>query len=168
MSFLDRISKAVSEGVDKAAKAVSEGVDKAKREADRMSRISHIRGEIRDLEKEVAGKETQIQAAKVQLGEKAMAMLKAGTLADPELQGFSDSVAGFEQEIAVHRAAIAEKEAAIEAIRAEGQEAGEPVAEPEETPAEEEAVTGAPCPQCGTIVPEGGSFCPACGARIES
>ena len=160
MSFLDRLSR-----------AVTQTVDKGKRELDQMQRINKIKGEIRDLEKKIADLGVQQQATVVQLGTQALEMLKAGTLSSPELQPFVDQVAQFEQEVAAHQATIQEQEAAIEAIKAEDNvpqaEPAQPAAPaaPGTAPAAPQA--GAFCPQCGGALQPGAAFCAQCGARLQ-
>ncbi len=158
MSFLDRLSK-----------GVTDLVDKGKREVDQMQRISKVRGEIRDLEKQIADFQAQIQATKVTLGEKAMEMLKAGTLTSPDLQPLLDTVTQCEQGIVGLQAQIAEKERAIEAIKAEDQQ---PKPAPEATQAaapvpapQAPAPAGRFCSQCGAAVAPGAAFCSTCGAK---
>ena len=48
-------------------------------------------------------------------------MLRAGTLASPELQALVDKIGGIEKEIEAEQAVIAEKKAEIEKIKAEDQ-----------------------------------------------
>lgn len=177
MSFLDRFAKGVKEAVDKAAGAVSEAMDDSKEAMDRLARTNKLKGEIRDAEKLIEEVQAQIQAVKVQLGEKAMAMLQAGTLEDEELQGFLEQVQGFEQQIAEHKGVIAEKEAGIEEIKAEAEaekQAREEAKAKAKAEAEAEAEAAAApaavvnaCPQCGTAVPEGAAFCPNCGNKMS-
>ncbi len=147
MAFLDRL-----------AKAVSDTVEKGKREIDQMAQINRIRGEIRELEQQISALDAQIKAQKTELGDKVLAMLQAGSLSDPELLPYVDRIAGFETEIAGHRGTIAEKEAAIEAIKVE------PPAPAAEGAAPEAA--GKFCPQCGGALAEGAAFCAQCGAKL--
>lgn len=157
MSFLDRLSK-----------VVSETVDKGKKELDQLARINRIRGEIRDLEKQISDLRAQIQAAKLQLGAQALEMLRAGTLVSAELEPFVGKVAALEQEIATRQAAIQEKEAAIEAIKAEAVAAAP---QPQPQPAATEAPAAQPetrfCPQCGAALVPGAAFCAQCGTRVQ-
>jgi chromosome segregation ATPase len=155
MSFLDRM-----------AKAVSDTVDRGKRELDQMSRINRINGEIRELEKKIADLGAQVQAVKVQIGEKAVEMLKGGTLNNPDLQALVDQIAGFEREITAHQAAIGDKKAAIETIKAEEQKPAAPAQAA--APAQPAApAAGRFCPQCGAAVAEGAAFCAQCGAKTS-
>ncbi|MGB9723182.1 MAG: zinc-ribbon domain-containing protein [Chloroflexia bacterium] len=145
MSFLDRVGK-----------AISETAAKAKQELDQMARINRIRGEIRDLEKKIKDFEEQIRAIKFRAGEKALEMLRSGVLESAELQPFADEIARLEQEIAACREEITQKEAAIEAIKAEAAAPAQPA------PAEGQRF----CPQCGAPVVAGAAFCSQCGAKL--
>ena len=186
MSFLDRFAKGVKEAVDKAAEVVSEVVDDSKDAIDRMSSVNTLKGEIRDFEKLIEELQAQIQAVKVQLGEKAMGMLKAGTLDDPELHSFIEQVEGFEQQIAGHKEGIAEKEAAIEQIQVEAEEEkqAKAAAQEEAAQAKAEAKTAAEAEAKATAEAEAkavaeaadqvaaaapavtGTVCPQCGEAM--
>ena len=152
MSFLDRLSK-----------AVSETVDRGKREVDEFMQIQRINGEIGDIEKKIAEFGARIQGIKVQIGEKAVEMLRAGGLVNPELQGMLDQIVGIETEVTGQQALIAEKKAAIEALKAESEAQAAAVA-----PAAPEAAASAGrfCPQCGAQMAEGAAFCAQCGAKV--
>lgn len=145
MSFLDRVGK-----------AISETAAKAKQELDQMARINRIKGEIRDIEKKIKDFQDQIRTLKFQAGEKALEMLRSGALQSAELQPFADEIARVEQEIAACREEIAQKEAAIEAIKAEAAAPAQPA------PAEGQRF----CPQCGAPAVPGAAFCAQCGARL--
>jgi len=83
MSFLDRVSKAVTGAVDRSGRKQT-SLCGSKRSTAR-SGISRKRyGEFKN----------QIQAIKVQIGEKAVEMLRAGNLSSPELQALMDQIAG--------------------------------------------------------------------------
>lgn len=157
MSFLDRLSK-----------AVTETVDRGKREVDQFMRIQKINGEIGEIEKKIAEMGAQIQGIKVQIGEKAVEMLRAGTLQNPDLQALVDQIVGIEQEIANQQAQIAEKKAAIEAIKAEDEAQAKAQAQaPAAAGSQAAPAAGARfCPQCGAQVPEGAAFCAQCGAKL--
>ncbi len=154
MSFLDRLSK-----------AVADTVDRGKREVDQFMRIQKINGEIGEIEKKIAEMNAQIQGIKVQIGEQAVTMLRAGTLQSSDLQALVDQIVGIEQEIANQQAQIAEKKAAIEAIKAEDEAAA--AARAAAAPAQAAPAAGARfCPQCGAQLAEGAAFCAQCGAKI--
>lgn len=145
MSFLDRVGK-----------AISETAAKTKQEMERMARINRIKGEIRDIEKKIKDFQDQIRTLKFQAGEKALEMLRSGELQSAELQPFADEISRIEQEIAACREEIAQKEAAIEAIKAEA------AAPAQSAPAEGPRF----CPKCGAPAVPGAAFCAQCGARL--
>ena len=156
MSFLDRISK-----------VVSRGVDAAKREAERMTRIAKIRGEIRALKAEIADQEAQIQGWKMELSDKVLELFREGRLKTPELKTVVDQIEEAQGQIAEPQQVIAEKEAEIEAIRAESEEDVEEVEAEAEGEVEGAADAGVVCPKCGSAVPEGAAFCAQCGGKIS-
>ena len=158
---------------DKVTKAVGDVVDKGKAEVDQFRRIQKINGEIGEIQKAVAGLKEQIQAATKQAGEKAIALAKAGDLAQPELKAFADQIAGFEKEIAAEEAAIAAKKLAIEAIKAEDEaKEAAPATDPVIAPVPATPAPAAPasaaakfCAACGASLAGAGAFCPNCGAK---
>jgi wobble nucleotide-excising tRNase len=151
MSFLDKVTK-----------AVGDAVDKGKKEVDQFVRIQKINGQIGEIEKKIADFKDQIQQTKVQVGEKAVEMMRAGALASPDLQAMVDQITGIEQQIAAEQALIVEKKAEIEKIKAE--DAAQAAA-----PTQPQAAAAAPaakfCPSCGA--PAGTApFCSQCGAKL--
>lgn len=108
MSFLDRVTK-----------AVSDTVDRGKKEVDQFVRIQKVKGEIGAAETKIAEFKTQIQQIKAQAGEKAMELLRAGTLVAPELHPMREHIDGLIQQIATEDTVIVEKKAKIEKIKAE-------------------------------------------------
>ena len=141
MSFLDRM-----------AKAVTEAVDRGKKEVDEFVRIQKINGEIGDVQKKIKEFQTQIQAIKVQIGEKAVEMMRAGELENEDLQAMMDQIAEIEK--------IKEETEAAKA-------AAEAQATPEAAPEAAEPEAGNFCAQCGAAVAEGAAFCAQCGAKQE-
>ncbi len=156
---------------DKVTKAVGDVVDRGKAELDQFKRIQKINGEIGEMEKTIAECNSQIQAATQQAGEKAIGLVRAGTIASPDLKGFVDQIAGFEKQIAEQTAAVAGKRKEIEAIKAEDDAAEAKAAEAKA--AEATAVPPVPaapaaarfCGACGASLAGAGAFCPQCGAK---
>jgi TolA-binding protein len=157
---------------DKVTKAVGDVVDRGKAEVDQFMRIQKINGEIGEMEKKIAECKTQIQTATQQAGEKAIALVRSGTIAPPDLKAFVDQITGFEQQIAAEQAAVAGKKKEIEAIKAEDEaaeaKAAEATAAPP-VPASAAPVAAAPaakvCSACGASLAGAGAFCPLCGAK---
>jgi hypothetical protein len=177
MSILDRVTK-----------AVGDAVDRGKKEVDLFVRIQKINGEIGDVEKRIAEFKRQIQAARQEAGEKAIELLRAGTLVSPDLQPFLEQVGGIEQQIAAEEGAVAEKRAEIEKLKAEHEAekaaAGAAPEAPPPEPADAGTVQATPpladspatpgvtppsparfCPHCGARLAVSGAFCPHCGAK---
>jgi hypothetical protein len=178
MSFLDKITK-----------AVSDTVDRGKKEVDEFMRIQKVKGEIGEAEARIQEARRQIQQTTLQIGEKALAMVRAGALAEPELQALAEPLTGFERQIDEQNAVIAAKKQEIERIKAEGGAAGvavppvpiptaevvqppaspvPPVAPPVPPlplPAIDETAT-APPPVPGPAVAPARSVCPACGTQV--
>lgn len=163
MSFLDRVTK-----------AVGEVVDRGKQEVDQFVRIQKINGEIGQIEKKIAEFKSQIQNATQQAGEKALALVRAGAIASPDLTAFVDQITVVERHIAVEEAAVAGKKKDIEAIKAEHEAAAAatPVAEgravpsvPASQPPAAPAAAAGFCRACGAAIPGAGAFCPQCGAK---
>jgi wobble nucleotide-excising tRNase len=154
---------------DRVTKAVGDAVDKGKKEVDQFMRIQKINGLVGESETKIAGFKEQIQQTKVQIGEKAVEMLKAGALASPDLQAFLDRLKGFEEQIAGQEAAIAGHRAEIEKIKAE-EEAIKPAAPADAPKAAEPAAPEVPpatrvCPQCGAQAGTA-AFCSQCGTKL--
>jgi chromosome segregation ATPase len=147
MSILDRVTK-----------AVGDVVDRGKKEVDQFVRIQKINSQIGDLEKKTSAAKGQIQLAKVQIGDLAIEMLRAGTLASPEMTALLDQITGIEQQ-------IGSLEAEIASVRAEGAavKVGEPVKAGE--PAMDVPPPSRFCPQCG-VPAATGAFCPQCGTKL--
>jgi hypothetical protein len=169
--------------------AAGDVVDRGKKEVDQFMRIQKVNGQIGESEKKIAERRTQIQQFKVDIGEHAVQMLRAGTLTSPELQALVDQITGTEQQITAEEAVIAEKKAEIEKIKAEDEAAkaqaaaaaavptpaasptvGEPAAVQRPLPAaaapEAPACAARFCPQCRAAATGSGAFCMQCGAKL--
>jgi hypothetical protein len=144
--------------LDKVTKAVGDVVDKGKKDLDQFMKVQKINGEIGGMETKIAGFNSQIQALKQQAGEKAIELIRAGTLASPEIQGFFEQIRGIEQQISAEETTIAERKADIEKIKAEPQASAA-------TPPPGPVSAGKFCPQCGAPS-TGSAFCPQCGAKL--
>jgi hypothetical protein len=175
MSFLDKVTK-----------AVGDVVDKGKKDVDQFMKLQKLNGEIGGFEKKIAGFHGQIDEATKQAGAKAIELLRAGTIASPDLQAFVDQIVGFEQQIALEQSNIAATKAEIERVKAEHEAehaaapgpvapppvvaapapAPAPVVEPPLPAAAAPAAAAAKfCPQCGAKQ-SGGAFCGECGAKL--
>ena len=72
--------------LDKMAKAVSDTVDRGKKEVDQFMRAQKVKGEISQTEHQIQDASAQVQRVKQEIGEKAIEMVRAGTLVSTELQ----------------------------------------------------------------------------------
>jgi hypothetical protein len=157
--------------LDRMTKAVGDVVDRGKKEVDQFVRIQKINSQISDIEKSMGEFESQIHQSKVKIGEMAIKMLRAGTLASPEMQSLLDQIAGIERRIVSAESEIAQKRAEIDGIKSEGKAAKTPVVPEEEVklppPPPPPASTNRFCPQCGAAA-EAGTFCGQCGSRLAS
>ncbi len=166
---------------DKVTKAVGDAVDKGKKDIDQFMRIQKINGEISAIEAKVAALTAQIQQNSQEAGQKAIGLVRAGSLSSPDLQVFVDKLAGIEQQIAAEQAAILTKKAEIERIKAEDEAptpaaaapmpppplptppANAPVPPPPDVPPLPKASV---CPECGKPL-TGAAFCTECGAKVS-
>jgi hypothetical protein len=160
MSFLDRVTK-----------AVGDAVDRGKKEVDHFVRIQKVNSQIDDSEKKINQSRAQVQQTMLKIGERAVEMLRAGTLASPEMQALLDQITGIEQQITAEEAVIVERRAEIEKIKAEAKTEKAPDAATVEPPAPppvpaDAAPAGRSCPQCGTPAGGSGAFCTQCGAKL--
>jgi chromosome segregation ATPase len=159
MSILDRVTK-----------AVGDVVDRGKKEVDQFVRTQKINGQIGDLERNIVDSRDQIQLRKQKIGEIAVEMLRAGTLASPEMKAVLDEITAIEQNITSVEAEIKQKRAEIESIRAEdkaGKGPGSDVGVPLQVPPLPDTGPAARrfCSQCGA--PAGtGAFCVQCGSKL--
>jgi predicted nucleic acid-binding Zn-ribbon protein len=159
MSILDRVTK-----------AVGDVVDRGKKEVDQFVRIQKINGQIGDLERNIVDSGDQIRQRKQKIGEMAVEMLRAGTLASPEMKAVLDEITAIEQNIASVEADIKTKRAEIENIRAEDKAAKEPgpdVGVPVQEPPLPDTGTAERrfCSRCGAPVGTG-LFCAQCGSKL--
>ena len=104
---------------DKVTKAVGDAVDKGKKDIDQFMRIQKINGEISAVEAKVAELKTQVQQNAQSAGQKAIDLVRAGSLSSPDLQVFVDTLTAIEKQIAAEQASILAKKADIERIKAE-------------------------------------------------
>jgi prefoldin subunit 5 len=173
MSFLDRVTK-----------AVGGAVDRGKKEVDQFVRIQKINGQIGECERKIAQCKSQIQQITLDIGTHAVEMLRGGTLIAPPLQALVDQIDGVEHQIAAEKAAIAERRADIEKIKAEDAAEKTATAAPESVSAppppaadaDRLAAEAAPpppatasarfCPQCGASTVGTAAFCMQCGAKL--
>ena len=151
MSFFDKVTKAVGDVVDKG----KDVVDKGKKDLDQFMRIQKINGEITAIETKVAELKAKVQQNNQEAGAKAIELLRAGSVSNPDLQVFVDKLAGIEQQIAAEQAAIAAKKADIERLKAEheAEHATPAPAAPAPAPPAPAATTPAPPAPAAAVAP---------------
>ena len=119
------------------------GLNVTKFKADQMLRINKIQTEINTIRQQVSG-------ARMEIANTAFELYKQGRVEDPDIKRLCTAVEDLLGQ-------ISEREAMIEAIRAE------------EAPRQPEEDWGAPqnpCPYCSFDLPEGSVFFPNCGRSL--
>ncbi len=114
--------------------------------------------EITKLNAKIASEKSAMAELYKQLGEKIYEKYTAGAYQDEDMTALFASVDG-------RKAAIAEAEGKITAIREENQAKVQAAAEVH--PAENAAPAGVVCPNCGAVAAEGVKFCDQCGTNIQ-
>ena len=157
MSFIDNITK-------KAAQAV----DRAKFEAEKLQRTLRLESELNDLKKQLDGK-------RLEFGDRALDLYRAGKIQSPTLGSLLREIEAFQSRVII-------KEEELRLAQGEGH-AENPYAPPPPPPAAQhvpvtsEPATPAPppvspagqtktCPNCQFQMPLTAIFCPSCGNRV--
>lgn len=165
---------------DKALKSVQSTAEKAAFEADKLVRVKREESALADIQR-------AMQTRLADLGQAALALYHAGSLADPSVAALAQEIAGLEEQ-------VQQQKEKLEAVRGEQyQPGGQPAApapaaeetapaapaaeEParvapapaaeEPAPAEPEAPASVTCPNCQTEVKATVTFCPECGTRLK-
>ncbi|GAB4190423.1 MAG: zinc ribbon domain-containing protein [Roseiflexaceae bacterium] len=168
MGFLDNISK-----------TLSQGLDRAKFEADKLQRVMRLQGELGEIQK-------QIDARRMECGDRAMDLYRAGQINSPTI---GDLVASLD----ALRASLILKEEELK--RAQGENfiepspsvpsasytqqvpisvetprpaAPPPSAPPAAAPTATPGATAKSCPNCQFQMPATAIFCPNCGTRVPA
>ncbi|ABU59391.1 MAG: zinc ribbon domain-containing protein [Roseiflexus castenholzii] len=155
MGFLDELSR-----------KLAEGVDRARFEAEKFQRVTAIQGEISNLRR-------QVDAKRLEFGDRAIELLKAGAIQSPTL-------AALLREIEALQASLTLKEEELR--HTQGQVFIEPAPTPRaqhvpvsiepprppapEPPPLQPVAGGKVCPSCGFQMPQTAVFCPNCGLRV--
>jgi rubredoxin len=128
----------------------------AKFKAEQMLRVQGVQNDIASINQQVNG-------AKDRIAGKVMELRQNGPLGIPEIDELCASIEGLQ-------AQIAQKEAQINAIRAEqAPGSGTPITQPVYPPAQPAVPAAAtkPCPNCQTAVPAAAMFCTSCGYNFH-
>ena len=122
----------------------------AKFKAEQLLRVQGVQNEISTINQQVNGIKDRIAG-------KVLELRQNGPLGLPEVA----SIEGLQ-------AQIAQKEAQIEAIRAEQPpQSGAPAPQPGYQPAPQAAPGTKTCPNCQTVVPVAAMFCTSCGHNFQ-
>jgi RNA polymerase subunit RPABC4/transcription elongation factor Spt4 len=122
--------------------SIRQGAARAAFEADKLRRANQVQSEISALRRQISRHATQ-------LSNRALELYRNGELAHADLVAECEPIVSLEDE-------IAEKQRRVEEIQRERmREEAAPAA-------------GLTCQECGTAMPEGASFCPACGAAAKT
>lgn len=167
MSFLDNITK-----------RVSQGVERAKFEADKIQRTLRLESELGDLKKQLDGK-------RLEFGDRALELYRAGMIQSPtlgsilrEIEAFQQKTTLKEEELKIAQAdQFAEPPSAVTPSTMNVPVSVEPSAAPPSyippsytPPPPTSAPTGQPgiksCPNCQFEMPATAAFCPNCGMRV--
>jgi len=143
--------------------AVRSQAGKVAFEADKMVRARREEGAINDANSEIARQMGE-------LGKLVLGLYRNGALAHPQIEPFSQAVAGLEEKIAQLTATVA-------AIKAEVYVEGGQTAQPQSpgntgyipaAPAAPEPAPAAtvPCSNCGAQISPNAAFCPECGQKV--
>jgi RNA polymerase subunit RPABC4/transcription elongation factor Spt4 len=129
----------------------------AKFKAEQLLRVQGVQNEIATINQQVNGIKDRIAG-------KVLELRQNGPLGLPEIDELCASIEGL-------HAQIAQKEAQINAIRAEQPpQSGSPAPQPGYPPAPQAAAPAAgtkTCPNCQTVVPAAAMFCTSCGHNFQ-
>lgn len=163
MSMLDNYSKKLSAGFTPDAD-----------EAEIQTRIAKIEGQLESLQRQLAETEGHVETHVLELGHKALELIRAGKLAHAELASLLPPIEELELRIVALRDEIADKEEALGDLRRELQAlsadlapAPAPESDTAPTPTAEEPLGLRTCPECSTELYEGVTYCTSCGAKLE-
>lgn len=160
MSFLDNISK-----------KITEGVERAKFEAEKLQRVMGLQNELGELKRQMDGK-------RLEFGDRALELYKAGKIQSPTLGEILRAMEQLQVNIT-----LKEEELKL----AQGNAFVEP-AQPAPPPAQSVPISVEPqrqapppqaaqpgsvpgtklCPNCSFQMPSTAVFCPNCGLRVGS
>ncbi len=137
------------------------GIRQRLAEADRKRKVTLVKQEIGELQKQ----EAQAISA---LSAQVLALHEAGTLTQPELVSLCRNRDDVRKQIHDLEAELAQLQPppAVAPAAAPVAAGAAPVVQP--SPAAASPVAQARCPRCGAVVVAGADFCGACGARLTA
>ena len=155
--------------LDNLTKSIGQGVDRAKFEADKFQKTLRIQNEINELKK-------QIDAKRLEFGDRALELYKAGQFQSATLGEILRSIEALQVSVTLKEEDLktAQAETFVEPTPSAGmpaQQAPGGVAPPQTGaqagPAQGTASAGMKnCPNCQFQMPSAAMFCPNCGARM--
>lgn len=164
MGFLDDLSR-----------KLTEGVDRAKFEAEKFQRTTAVQGEISDLHR-------QIDAKRLEFGDRALELYRAGAIQSPTLGGILKEIEALqvsmtlkEEELRTLQGQVyfepptsaAPPRAQQVPVSVEPPRAATPATPPPlASPPPQPVAGGKACPSCGFQMPQTAVFCPNCGLRV--
>ncbi len=155
--------------LDETTKKLNAAFKSAGEQAEIETQIEIIAGQIEALERQLAELEGHIEAHVLELGHKALELLRQGRINDPGLAALLPEISALEERSLALRDEIADKEQAIAELRAnlELPPAPEPTTDSAPTPSSTEPLGPRVCPECSTELYEGVTYCTSCGAQLE-
>ena len=143
-------------------KKLNEGVDRAKFEAERLQRIVLLQGEVGDMRR-------QVDAKRLEFGDRALDLYRAGKIQSPTLGEIMRAIEQLQASVTLKEEEL--KEAQATAYVEPAHSVPAPSAAAQSVPIDIEANTSPAaltifCPSCGYEMPATAKFCPSCGARI--
>lgn len=156
MSFIDNITK-----------KVSQSVERAKFEAEKLQRTLRMESELNDLKKQVEGK-------RLEFGDRALELFKAGKIQSPTLgeilraiEALQARVTLKEEELKLAQAEVYTEPPQQAPPPAQAQQVPISVAPPpQQAPPPVQPTGTKACPNCGFQMPGTAVFCPSCGNRV--
>ena len=155
MSFLDNISK-----------KISEGVERAKFEAEKLQRTVALQNELAEIKR-------QLDAKRMEFGDRAMELYKAGKIQSPTLGELMRAMEQLQVRLTLkeEELKLAHSQTYVEPQPSPGAQSVpinvEPATPP---PSAQTRPGGAPdtkvCSNCSFQMPSSAVFCPNCGLRV--
>jgi hypothetical protein len=156
--------------LDNLTKTISQGVDRAKFEADKFQKTTRVQNEIAELKR-------QIDAKRLDFGDRALDLYKAGKLQSATLGEIAQGIDALRASITLKEEELREAQAEVfvEPAPPSGAApsptpanpaAATPPLQPQAPPAGSAQAGTKACPNCQFQMPASAMFCPNCGARL--